>query len=98
MIGTVQALGIFWGALYFALIIFWMILVFHIVMDIFRSHDLEGVAKFLWLLFILVLPLIGCLIYVLVRGNGMHQRDVQGALGRQKAFEEYIRSIVNDQK
>jgi hypothetical protein len=96
--GVVQGWGLFWGLLYIALVVFWMILVFHIVIDVFRSHDLNGAMKALWLLFILVLPLIGCLLYVLIRGSGMHQRDVQNALGRQKAFEDYIRSIASSKE
>jgi hypothetical protein len=96
--GVVQGWGLFWGLLYIALVVFWMILVFHIVIDVFRSHDLNGATKALWLLFILVLPLIGCLLYVLIRGSGMHQRDVQNALGRQKAFEDYIRRIANSKE
>ena len=61
-------LDVFVSTLYFVLLLFWIILVFHIVYDIFRSHDLSGVAKTLWIVLILIMPLIGSLIYVLVRG------------------------------
>ena len=86
---------VFISTLYFALFIFWMILVFHVVLDIFSSHDLSGPAKALWVLFILILPLVGCLVYVLLRGGEMHTRRVRAVQSQQKAFEDYIRAVAN---
>lgn len=86
---------IFYSTLYFVLMIFWIILVFHVVLDIFRSHDLSGPAKALWIFFIVVVPLFGSLIYVLVRGGSMHQRQVAAVQSQQKAFEDYIRTVAN---
>jgi ABC-type multidrug transport system fused ATPase/permease subunit len=86
---------VFVSTLYFVLMIFWIILVFHVVFDVFRSHDLSGPGKALWILFILVLPLVGTLIYVLVRGGSMHERQVQAVQSQQKAFEDYIRKVAN---
>jgi hypothetical protein len=63
--------------------------------DIFRSHDLSGPGKALWIVFMLVFPLLGCLIYVLVRGGSMHERGVQAAQLDQKTFEDYIRKVAN---
>jgi Phospholipase_D-nuclease N-terminal len=88
-------LDVFMSTLYFVLFIFWIILVYHVVVDIFRSHDLSGPAKALWILFILVLPLLGTLVYVLVRGGSMHLRQIQVVQAQQKAFEEYIRQVAN---
>jgi hypothetical protein len=86
---------IFVSTLYFALLIFWIILVFHIVIDIFRSHDLSGTMKALWVLFIFVLPLIGCLVYLITRGGSMHERQLHQLQVQQKAFEDYIRKVAN---
>jgi ABC-type multidrug transport system fused ATPase/permease subunit len=86
---------VFVSTLYFVLLIFWIILVFHVVLDIFRSHDLSGPAKTLWLLFIFILPLLGTLIYVLVRGGSMHERDIRQSQDQQKAFDDYIRKVAN---
>jgi len=88
-------LDVFVSTLYFALFIFWMILVFHIVLDIFSSHDLGGPAKALWVLFIFVLPVLGCLVYLLARGGAMHLRRVAAVQSQQKAFEDYIRAVAN---
>jgi len=86
---------VFISTLYFVIMIFWIILVFHVVLDIFRSHDLSGPAKALWVLFIFVLPLVGTLIYVLARGGSMHERQVRAVQAQQKAFEDYIRTVAN---
>ncbi len=86
---------VFVSTLYLVLMIFWIILVFHVVLDIFRSHDLSGAGKAVWILFILVLPLLGTLIYVVARGGSMHERQVQAVQSQQKAFEDYIRKVAH---
>lgn len=86
---------VFISTLYFAIFLFWIILVFHIMFDIFRSHDLSGVGKTGWILLILIFPLLGSLIYVLARGGSMHERDVRSQQMSQRAFEEYIRQVAN---
>jgi hypothetical protein len=91
-------LDIFISTLYFALFIFWMILVFHIITDIFRSHDLSGAMKAFWVLFILILPLVGGLVYLITRGSGMHERDIRQLEIQQKAFEDYIRKVANSKE
>ncbi len=88
-------LDVFVSTLYFVIFLFWIILVFHIMFDIFRSHDLSGPGKALWIVFMLVFPLLGCLIYVLVRGGSMHERSVQASQLDQKTFEDYIRKVAN---
>jgi hypothetical protein len=88
-------LDIFVSTLYLVLFLFWIILVFHIMFDIFRSHDLSGPAKALWIVFMLVFPLLGCLIYVLARGGSMHEREIKASQMNQKAFEDYIRHVAN---
>ena len=91
-------LDIFISTLYLALFIFWMILVFHIITDIFRSHDLSGGKKAFWVLFILILPLVGGLVYLITRGSGMHERDIRQLEVQQKAFEDYIREVANSKE
>jgi hypothetical protein len=88
-------LEVFKSNLYLVLLLFWIILVFHIMFDVFRSHDLSGPAKALWIVVMLVLPLLGCLIYVLVRGGSMHEREIKVAQMNQKTIEDYIRQVAN---
>jgi hypothetical protein len=88
-------LDVFISTLYFALFLFWLIIAFHVFVDLFRSHDLSGAAKTLWILLILILPLVGSLLYVLIRGGKMHQHEVRASQASQQAFEDYIRQIAN---
>ncbi len=91
-------LDVFVSTLYFALFIVWLIIIFHVMVDIMRSHDLSGVAKAAWVLFILVLPLIGSLVYLVVRGGSMHERQLHAVAAQQKAFEDYIRKVANSKE
>jgi Phospholipase_D-nuclease N-terminal len=96
MLGSSYPLmDVFVSTLYLVLFVFWLILAYHVFYDLFRSRDLSGVAKTLWVLLILIFPLIGCLLYVLIRGGKMHQHEVEDAIASQKAFEDYIRHIAN---
>ena len=88
-------LGIFVATIYVVLFVYWLLLVFHIMADIFRSHDLSGPAKAAWVLFIMVLPLLGALVYLVTRGGSMHERELHALQSQQKAFEDYIRHIAN---
>jgi Phospholipase_D-nuclease N-terminal len=96
MLGTsYPLLDVFVSTLYFVIFLFWIILVFHIMYDIFRSHDLSGAGKTGWILLILIFPLLGSLIYVLARGGSMHERDLRTQSINQKNFEDYIRQVAN---
>lgn len=88
-------LGVFVSTLYLVFFVLWVLLVFHVLADIFKSHDLSGVAKAAWVLFIIVLPLLGCLVYLIARGSKMHERELERAQMHQKAFEDYIRKVAN---
>ncbi len=64
-------------ALEFAFLFLWIWIAVGVVFDIFRSRDLSNWAKALWLLFIFVLPLLGVLAYVIVRGHTMHEHQAE---------------------
>ncbi|MFJ7631352.1 SHOCT domain-containing protein [Streptomyces sp. NPDC097595] len=87
-------LNLFWTMLWFFLWIMWLFLLFRVIMDIFRSHDLSGWGKAGWLILALVLPYVGVLIYVIARGKSMGKRDVQEAKERDAAFKAYIRDAA----
>ena len=65
-----------------------------VFMDIFRSHDMGGVAKALWVIFIIILPFLGVFVYLIARGGKMHERAAQQAAQQQKAFDEYVRQAA----
>jgi Short C-terminal domain/Phospholipase_D-nuclease N-terminal len=79
-------LSIFWTIIEFFLWVIWIWILIMIFIDIFRSHDLSGWAKALWFLFVLFIPLIGVLVYLIVRGGSMHERQVRQAQRDADAF------------
>ncbi len=66
-----------------------------IVIDVFRDHTLNGWAKTGWLILLVVLPLLGCLIYLIARGNAMASRQAEQYASVEQAQADYIRSIAN---
>jgi ABC-type multidrug transport system fused ATPase/permease subunit len=87
-------LDAFLTMLYFFLFVIWIWLLIMVFVDIFRSHDLGGMAKALWVIFIIVLPFLGVFVYVIARGGKMHERAAQQAAQQQKAFDEYVRQTA----
>ncbi|WP_406094080.1 SHOCT domain-containing protein [Kitasatospora purpeofusca] len=87
-------LNIFWTMLELFLWILWFFLLFKIITDIFRSHDMGGWAKAGWMILVILLPLIGVLVYVIVRGKSMGERDVAQAQKADAAFKAYIRDAA----
>ncbi len=78
---------------FFVLIIwFWLLIV--IFSDIFRSQDLGGGAKMLWVLFVIILPFLGIFVYLIARGGKMHERAEAQAARQQKAFESAVREAA----
>lgn len=88
---TYPLLSIFWTMLEFFLFFVWIWLLIVIFMDIFRSRDMGGLAKALWVIFVIILPFLGVLVYLIVRGGSMHERAAQQAAQQQKALDEYVR-------
>jgi phospholipase D-like protein len=67
-------LGVFWTTLWFFLFVAWMYVLIGIITDIFRSPDLSGWATALWVLFVMVFPWLGVVMYLIVRGDTLHNR------------------------
>ena len=80
-------LDAFLTMLYFFLFIIWIWLLIMVFMDVFRSHDMGGGAKALWVIFIIILPFLGVFVYLIARGGKMHERAAQQAAQQQKAFD-----------
>jgi hypothetical protein len=87
-------LNIFWTILLFFLWVMWFWILISVFIDIFRSHDLNGWGKALWFLFVLLIPLLGVLVYLIVRGGSMHERAARQAQQQDQAFREYVRSTA----
>jgi type VI protein secretion system component VasK len=91
---TYPLLDLFWSMLWFFLFILWIWLLVVIFTDIFRSHDLGGWAKALWVIFIIVLPFLGVLVYLIARGGKMQERAGREAVQQQEAFDKYVRETA----
>ena len=87
-------LGIFWTTFWIFLWILWFMLLFRVFADVFRSHDLGGFGKALWLIFVIILPFLGVFIYLFARGRQMGQRDLDSAQAQQQAFDPYVRQTA----
>jgi len=90
-------LGAFWTILEIFLWVLWIWILIYVFIDIFRSHDLSGWAKALWFLFVLLIPLIGVLVYLIARGGQMHERAVQDTQQRDQEFRSYVRDAAGPQ-
>jgi len=74
----------------------WFMCLFWIFGDIFRSKDLGGVARTLWVLFVIFIPWLGILVYLIARGRGMQERQLEQVVQMQRAQAEYIKSVAGD--
>ena len=74
----------------------YLMMLFSIFADIFRDHELGGWGKALWSLFLIFMPVLGALVYLIVRGNGMAQRSAKQAQEYQQAQADYVRSLAAD--
>jgi len=87
-------LGAFWTILEIFLWVLWIWVLIYVFIDIFRSHDLSGWARALWFIFVLFIPLIGVLVYLIVRGDKMHERAVQQAQEQDREVRHYIQDAA----
>ena len=87
-------LGMFWTFLLFFIWIAWIVVLFRVIFDIFRSKDLGGFAKALWVIFVILVPFLGVLVYLIARGHSMTERDYQEAKSQDQAFQAYVRSAA----
>ncbi len=87
-------LDAFLTMLYFFLFFIWIWLLIMVFFDIFRSHDMGGLAKALWVIFIIILPYLGVFVYLIARGGSMQERRINEVQQQQKAFDSYVRQTA----
>ena len=87
-------LNLFWTMLEIFLFVIWIFILFRIIADIFRDHSMGGGMKALWLIFIIFLPFLGVLVYLIARGHGMAERDVKQAQANDAAMKAYIQQAA----
>lgn len=89
--GTGQVL---WSMLWFTMFFIWIWLLIMVFSDIFRSPDLGGVAKFIWIFFVIFLPYLGVFVYLIARGHKMSEHAIAAAQAQDEAAQAYIRNAV----
>jgi len=85
---------VLWSIVWFTLFFLWIWVLMTVFADIFRSDDLGGFAKAIWIIFIVVAWWLGVLIYLIVRGKGMQQRSIEAMKQADAAQREYIQSVA----
>ena len=88
-------MDVFWSMVLFFLWFAWLLLLFRIFADIFRRHDISGWGKAAWCFFVIVLPFLGVLVYLIAEGKDMANRDVEQSARAE--FDNYIRSVAASQ-
>jgi len=87
-------LDVFWTMLIFFLWVIWIWFLIIILTDVFRRHDIGGGKKAVWCLFIIFLPFIGALSYLIVNGQGMSERRVKETQQAREQMDDYVRSVA----
>ena len=83
----------FWFIISFFLLMAYLVVLFQILTDLFRDHQTSGWLKAVWVFFLIILPLITSLVYLIARGQGMAERNIAAIKTAQASQEEYIRSV-----
>src|SRR5688572_30063506 len=94
VVADVSFIDIFWSMLWFFFLFLWIVILFHVLTDLFRDHTLSGGMKTLWVVFLVFLPFLAVLVYVISRGKGMAERAAARQQQSQEQFEGYVRSVA----
>jgi hypothetical protein len=86
--------SVFWSMLWFFCFFIWIWLLIMVFSDIFRSHEMSGWAKALWIVFVIVLPYLGVLVYLIARGKEMTQHRIEDAQRIDAAQRQYIQNVA----
>ena len=93
---TVLSLGEFlWSLLVIFFFVIYFMMLFQVIVDIFRRDDLRGGAKAVWLIFLLIVPLLSLIIYMLSHGDDMAKRNIKQAQQQRADFDDYVRSTAS---
>ena len=87
-------LDVFWSMLIFFCWVIWIWIVITVFGDLFRRDDISGWGKAGWMVFVIVLPFLGVLIYLIAQHDRMRQRSVRQAEAQKQAFDQYVREAA----
>ena len=86
-------LNILWSMILFFAWVIWIWMMITILADVFRRNDLSGWAKAAWVVFLIVLPFLGVLVYLIAQHDGMAKRSAEAAQSQKTQFDDYVRSV-----
>ena len=88
-------LDVLWTMIIFFLWVAWIWILITIFADIFRRHDIGGWHKAIWIVFLIILPFLGVLVYLIAQSKGMAERNVERAQAAQASFNDYVQSVAS---
>jgi Phospholipase_D-nuclease N-terminal/Short C-terminal domain len=90
-------MDVFWTMLVFFSWVIWFWLLITVFADLFRRHDISGWGKAAWTLFVIVLPFLGVLVYLIAQGKHMAERKAADVKASRAEFDDYVRQVASDQ-
>jgi hypothetical protein len=87
-------MDVLWSMIIFFFWVIWIWIVVTVLIDIFRRNDISGWGKAAWVIFVVILPWLGVLIYLIAQHDGMRDRRIQEAQAQQQAFDSYVRDAA----
>jgi hypothetical protein len=87
-------MDVLWSMIIFFFWVIWIWIVVTVLVDIFRRHDIGGWAKAAWVVFVVILPWLGVLIYLIAQHDGMRERRIKEVQDQQQAFDSYVRETA----
>jgi hypothetical protein len=87
-------LDVLWSMIIFFFWVIWIWIVITVLMDVFRRHDIGGWAKAAWVVFVVILPWLGVLIYLIAEHDGMRERSLKQAQAQKQEFDSYVREAA----
>ncbi len=84
-------MDVLWSMIIFFFWVIWIWIVIQVLIDVFRRHDIGGFPKALWVIFVVILPWLGVLIYLIAEHDGMRDRSLKQAQAQKQAFDDYVR-------
>lgn len=94
MLASYTFLSFFWDVLLFFAWLIWFWLLITVFADLFRRHDTSGWGKAAWVIFVILLPYLGVLVYLIAQHEGMAQRNARQAQAAQQQFDQYVQSVA----
>jgi predicted PurR-regulated permease PerM len=83
-----------WSLIVIFFMVVYFMMLFSVIVDVFRRHDIHGGKKALWLIFLLFAPLLGLLVYLIVNGHGIAERQAKDAQRSQAQFDDYVKGVA----